>query len=417
MIYLKVLRIYLFFLLFFIFPCKFYSQKNAKKIDSIKKLIDESYYKGNIDKKDLTRYIADLYYLSKESGYAKGQSYSIFEEFRMYSVDGNFNIPLKKLEEGIDLAQSQKDYNTLCRLLLLYQKLIFQLNYLTESKQVLSKCEDYNKLVDDKEEQRINTIYILLAKGNILTNNEGLSRDMNLVLSLKKQAYNESLKISNYNKRKKYIVINVLESLAWSTALSENLAEARKLTHQTDELLIKYSNNDLIIQNLITKGAIENIAKNYELAIRYLSEVISLAKQNHDSNTLYDVYPMISASYGQLKDYERSTLYSWRAKHLADSIGAVKQKLNDTLVINLINKKIFNKEKENSNNATILVLIIAIILIEILLYYKKPPKEKNLKKAEIPLTKPKKPAFLKMLKWTLPKNSLVWQKKMLMLFY
>jgi hypothetical protein len=359
------------FLLLFSFAGKIFPQRNNAKIDSIIKVIDKGYTTGNFDKQLIFKNTTDLYYLSEEVGFIEGKERSIVEEANIYCNEGNFEVALKKISEGINIAVSRNNYNSLCHLLLIYQRLLLQLREITRAKQISLQMDDYNKLVNKTDQREINKIYILLAKAEVLVNNEGLAKDMAPVLSYKKQAYAEAIKIKNTNKYKKYTLIYALESLAWSVALAEKTDEARKYSTEIDRLLKNYPNEDLILQNLIIKGAIENVSENFKPAIKYFSLVISKAKESNKTYQLYEVYPMISASYGQLKDFENATIYSWRGKHLADSINIVREKIKNSDFINKIDVKLSSKKDRKFPGAIVWAVFAGILLIGIYLFYKR----------------------------------------------
>lgn len=351
-----------------------HAQKSTPEIDYLIKVIDETYSKKNIDKKKLLELTSDLYYSSKEAKFTKGQTYAIFEEAKVYYFEGDFALSLKRIKEGVDLAKSQKDYDMLCRLLLIYQSSLLRLNYVNKAQQNLIKCEEYNELNTSKENKKINDIFIDLAQADLMVDGEGLSHDLKPVITLKKKAYSTALELNDSNKYKKITVIYSLESLAWTVALSANTNEARQYTQELDKLLAAYPNNYSIIQNFIIKGAIENIDQNYNEAISYFSQAIALSKKYKSIYNLYEVYPMISASYGQIDEYKKAMKYSWEFKHLSDSIEHIKKKTDNIDLINKINTKISEKEEpENRLNKTVLAAIAVVLLLAAasFLWYKK----------------------------------------------
>lgn len=341
-----------------------YGQKSTPEINNLIKAIDQSYIKGNIEKKRFLELTADLYYSSKKAKYIPGQTFSIFEQTRLYYFEGNFALSLKKINEGIALAKSEKDYDMLCRLLLMYQSSLLKLDFVNQAQHILAKCEEYNEYNTSKENKRINDIFIDLAKADLLVDTKGLSDDLKTVISLKKEAYSTALKLNDSNKYKKITIIYSLESLAWSVALSENTKEARKYTAELDKLLEGYPNAYSIIQSFIIKGAIENIDRNYKQAISHFSQAVALSKKYKSIYNLYEVYPMISAAYGESKDFENATLYSWKFKHLSDSLIEVKKKSDNIDLINQINQKISEKEEPGNwfNDVKIPILIVVSVL-------------------------------------------------------
>ncbi|KPH14775.1 tetratricopeptide repeat protein [Chryseobacterium sp. ERMR1:04] len=352
----------------------FFSQKKNSKIDSINRLIDQNYYNGNVTQKDFGEYVTHLYYLSKESKNVESQLSSIVEEARISYSYGDFNMALKKISEGVQLAETNKDYNILCHLLLVYQRVLLRLDRLHESESILKKCNYYNKLIPIKSDRDINDIYILLGRADHMVNTEGLSNHMNLVLSLKKQAYSKAQSLQNSDKYKKTTIIRVLQSLAWSQALAEKLPEARKNIIVIDRLLEVYPNEELVLKNYMIKGAVENIDHRYEQAIENFSLAIAKSKQNRNTYNLYEIYPMISASYGQLGDFKKAVDYSWHFKHLSDSIHLSNRRSDNSNLINTITSKIPSANNKIFDKGTIVVIIVFSLFVifgSFLFFYKR----------------------------------------------
>ncbi|SHK32148.1 helix-turn-helix transcriptional regulator [Chryseobacterium polytrichastri] len=346
---------------FSFFSCnKVYSQKTTKEIDSLNSLIDRSYTEGTIEQKNILAQTTKLYYLSRDIKFIRGQITSLFEEAKIYYLNGDFNTALSKISEGIDLAQSIRDYNMLCRISLVYQKLLLQLDYLEDSKNILLSCKEYNELVDNDENKRVNDIYILLAEADLLS--ENIVKNKNLILSVKKKAYEASLKIDESNKRKKGLRIYALESLTMSMIISGDSVGARTNITEIDRLLVSYQNISFIIQGLLIKSHMEYMAGNYQEAIHYFSE--SIIKTNGNIYILEDIYPMISLAYGKIQDFENAAKYSWKYKKLVDRINQTKKKSGNVSTIHKINLKIFGKTKKSTtwNAVNIGILIIAGIL-------------------------------------------------------
>ncbi len=365
-----------FILIYFTLTSHLYSQN--QKIENITANIQ----KGYLDQRSLPL-LADLYRTSKEYGSAKGQLYALYQTSEIYFELGKFEAALKNINEGIDIAKDNNDYNMLCRFSIVFQKILRERKQISESKQILAKAQEYNKKVDNKNDRDINSVYILLSEANLLTDNEGLSKQMDKVLPLKQQAYSQVLKLDE-SKEKEQAVIYTLESLAWSLALAEKLPEAREKTVIIDQLLKNYPNSNLVLQNLVIKGAIENITENYPPAISYISQAIAQAKNNGNSYKLYEIYPMISASYGELHDFENATKYSWKQKHLADSINSEYEKpASKNFFIKISNKILEKKSGLKSPFVFPVILASALLLVGILIFTrKKRLQKKSLQKDE-----------------------------------
>lgn len=345
----------LFVLFIILSPSYIFSQE--KRIVNSETLLSKSYVTGNISNEKIIVQLYELYYLSKNEGNISGQIYSLYEQSRIFCEEGKFKQSLEKIAEGIVLAKKQKDYNMLCRLLLVYQKNLIRINKPQNSKSILAKSEECNKLNTSTAEKQINNIYILLAKARLMVNAENVTKDMSPIIALKRQAYSEGLKIDNSSKYKEYIVIFTLESLAWSLALAGKTSEADQLTEKIDELLKSYPDGNLIIENLVIKAAVSNMSGNHKTALKYLFMAKDESIKRDDSYRLYEIYPSISAAFGQIKDFKNSTAYSWEYNRLADSLNVEKGKINENF-INKINAEIYQEEDNNS-----LVVVISVLAV------------------------------------------------------
>lgn len=338
------------------------------KTDSLKNLILESYKNDPYDNhKDVLRYSTELYYLSKKNN-TDDILFSLFEQSRIYFMENKFDVTLIKIREGIRISKEAKNYNMLCRFSLIYHNLLVQLNFFQEGKQILKLSCDFNKLVRNENDIHINNVYILTAKANTFVNNEGLGDDMQKVVNLKKKAYQESLKITNKTALKNFTQIYALQSLSWSCALDKRFKESELYLNKADSLLKINPNYYFSIDCLITRGAIENIQRNHNQAINYLQETLERSERSQALYKMYTVYPMISAAYGELGDYQTALRYSWKHKNLADYLQNLKINGNNINIINSINKELSNKSHNDEWNiwfwfGTIIVFVVSGFLI------------------------------------------------------
>ncbi|WP_415328043.1 helix-turn-helix transcriptional regulator [Chryseobacterium sp. MMS23-Vi53] len=371
----KIILIFALFLFSYFFA-------RPPKIDSIYKIIERSYFDGNFDRKILLKNITDLYYLSKEANDTEGQLLAVFEDSRMNYISGNIDEALFKINEGIDLANRKEDYNIRCRLQLIYLRILLELDHFKESDLVLKKCEYYNSLILDKEEQKINNSFILLSKADLLAVTE--KTKFSSIIDLKKKSYANILTVADSNKLKKAAQIHTLQSLAWSTILSGNIAESRKYISNIDHLLVNYPNENFITQNLVLKGMIENSDKNYSNAVKYFSQAILLAEKNNNSYKLYEIYPLISQSYTNLKDFENAASFSLEFRKLSDSIDFIKKMSGDVDLVKKINDKILSEKQTSSNNKFYWTFSIITVLSLVLgfIFFRKFKANKNISNNE-----------------------------------
>jgi tetratricopeptide (TPR) repeat protein len=385
----KILKTSPIFLVFFIFFTNVYAQKSSKEIDSVSQLIKKNYATGDLNPNLTLKHVTALYYMSKASKYYPGLITSIFEESRIYYFNGNFDSALAKINEGIDLAKAHDDYNMICQFLLVYHKVLLQLDHLSASKKILKDAEAYNTLVTSKDNHHINTIYILISKADLLVIDEG-SDHVEQVLELKKQAYLEALKINDSDKYKKATLIYSLESLAASLARFEKVSEARKYIIIIDQYLLTFPDDAFTIQNLIIKGMTEHAAQNYDQAVNYYTQALIKSKKNNNTYKQYEIYAMISASYGELKDFEKATDFSKKYKHLVDSIDIVKKKSGDVNFINKLNQKVSNDQDSDfgiAKNIGFISICIVLLLLIVLIYVLNQKKNRTVsleKKSTIP---------------------------------
>ncbi|WBV57872.1 tetratricopeptide repeat protein [Chryseobacterium daecheongense] len=371
----KVLKTSTFFIVFFIFCSNTGAQNSSKEIDSVSRLLEKNYITGDNNPGLTLKNAIVLYYLSREKKFYPGQVYSIFEEVRIYQLNGDFDAALAKINEGVDLAIKQNDYNMICRILLSYHKVLLQLDHLSAAKQILNKCQEYNKLVTIKNDKLVNDIHITVAKAELLTISENFNESTKQeVVRLKKLAYSQCLKIGNESRLKKVTTICTLESLAGSLARFKKVDEARKYIAITDQFLASFPDDRFIIQNLINKGIVEKESGNYPAAISYFSRAIMDSQKDHNRYEQYEVYAMMAESYEGLKDYEQSTYFSKKYKRIIDSVDLVKKKSGDVNFINKINGKVSDNVEEVSSKPINIAIGAGVILLAALfgfLYYKK----------------------------------------------
>ncbi|ALR31714.1 hypothetical protein ATE47_14875 [Chryseobacterium sp. IHB B 17019] len=369
----KLLKDAFFLIVLFIFSGNLYSQKEHKKeIDSLTRSIEQNYIDGRFNQHILLKNITELYYLSKENGFAKEQLFSIFEEAKIYFINGNLIKSLSKIKEGIYLAEKQKDNNMLCHFLLLYQRLVLELDHLNLSKKVLAQAEKYNMSVPSEADRNVNEIWILLAKADLLAYSEE-KVDQVKVVNLKKQAYQLTKNIPQANTFKKLSEIFSLLSLTWSQTFLPNIDEAEKNEAIIDGYLKNYPSEALIILNLMIKGKIANTKKNYPLAIEYYNQAIEKSKKTDNFPRLFKIYPLLSDSYEGLKDYEKATYYSNEFKQLVDSVDVIKKKSGDLGSISEINSEILDK-KTGPNYRYIfsgLAILIVLGVVGVFIYRKR----------------------------------------------
>ncbi|WP_172278752.1 hypothetical protein [Chryseobacterium sp. LAM-KRS1] len=380
----KILKTSLFFIVFFIFCSNTGAQNSSKEIDSVSRLLEKNYITGDTNPGLTLKNATVLYYLSREKKFYPGQIHSILEEARLYQINGDFDAALAKINEGVDLATKQNDYNVMCRILLSYHKVLLQLDHLSAAEQILNKCKEYNRLVNIKNDKLVNDIHITLAKAELLRISENFNESSkNEVIRLKKQAYSQCLTIGNDSKLKKATTICTLESLIGSLARFKKVEEARKYIAITDQLLLSFPDDRFIILNLINKGIIEKESGNYPAAISYFSKAVMDSQKDHNRYEQYEVYAMMAECYEELKDFEQSTFFSKKYKRIIDSVDLVKKKSGDVNFINKINVKVSENVQEVSSKTTSIAIGVGIFLVAVLIgfiYYKN--KQKNKKNDE-----------------------------------
>lgn len=356
---------------------------NANNRDSLKILITNSYKSDIFDNhKDVLRYSTELYYLGKNKNDYDSMLFSLFEQSRLYLMENRYGITLRRLHEGIALAKKMSNYNMLCRFTLIYIKVLTQLDYNDkDTRTLINKCIEFNNYVNNEDDRRTNSIYILIAQADSYVNNEGLSENMNNVVALKIKAYNESLKLKNENPLKIFTQIYSLQSLSWSCALSRKFDYAKRYLDIIDSLLAKNPNYYFNVDCLITKGAIENINRNHLGAISYFKQAIEKSEKSQAIFQLYTVFPMISASYGELGDYKQGMEYSWKEKEMGERLRLLKIEGHNASIITKLNREI--REVDNTKtNKYLLVFSIGMLLLFITacIYIKLTKRKSNVKK-------------------------------------
>ncbi|KPH14772.1 hypothetical protein [Chryseobacterium sp. ERMR1:04] len=363
----------------FVFFSTTYAQNKNREIDSIKNLIEKNYVQGDRNAYASLRNVTNLYYISREAGFYSGQIYSIFEESRINYLNGYIDAALLKINEGIDLATSRKDYNMMCRFLLLYQLALLRMNNPQSSQLIINKAEEYNKFVNSREDQEINTIYILLAKADLLHTND----DLNIrkqIIAQKKLAYSNILRINESNRLKKFTLIYVLQSISLSLASFSDIDASRKYLRIADHLLISFHDESFITQSLIIKGIIANNTNNYKEAIAYLHDAALKANKINNTYRLSEIYALLNTSYEHLNDFENAETYSKKYKFYEDSLDILKTKIADINLISSINNKVLNHEKKkNNNNIIIIISFFLAVIVMCYFYYRFYLNKKNVK--------------------------------------
>lgn len=279
-------------------------------------------------------------------------------ESEIYSLylTKKYNQLISKIERN---PERYKSSNTLPSISLVLYKIFLKKNH--------SKAIDFytisSKLNEDIKNQKIkrsNKALLLLAKSDFGINNEGIAKNTEAVLALKHQALSELYEINPSEDYDYYIRAFTLQSIAWTYALSFNLFEAEKYNMMANQILKDHPNYDLITEGFIIKGAINNIRRSHKVAISDFTTAIIRSRKSKNIYQLEEVYPMISASYGEIKDYKQAMVYSWRGKYLMDSIAQ-----NDKYLYNAknIEKAILSRNANISKGINKwLVISICIIL-------------------------------------------------------
>ncbi|RKS97586.1 hypothetical protein [Chryseobacterium defluvii] len=344
----------------------FYTQdkiKQQKSIDSLitiannKNLIAES---GN---KEMLRICTEIYYQSKNIGYDKGIMNGIIGMAGAYLYEQNYDEALKKIPEGLVLAEKSEDYLMWSKMLLIQGIAYARLGFEKKSRESLHKSlyiADHF-YVGKRRYFLKSAIYNTIAIN--LRDDPKTSPDS--ILFYFQKAYEES-KMEEINPARNIRVGSYALNVAYTYIKQNKLSEAGKYMNEFEELMKNEKDKSLYIYFYINKGWIENKKKNYTKSIEYFNQSIQLIHEYRVfSQELKDIYYGMSEAYLGLDDYKNQALYLSKVKNITDSISIVEKKILDN-TISAQNKDL--SKTKNNEVYTYIIIAVLIIIVACIIY-------------------------------------------------
>ncbi|MFC4685909.1 hypothetical protein ACFO4P_03075 [Epilithonimonas pallida] len=353
------------FLASFSFLCiAFFSGQDfsQKSIDSLWSIVKDKNAYVEKGSKEMLRLCTEIYYQSKNAGYDKGGLRAIVKMTEIYANEQNYTESLKKIHEGLALAEKNENYTSWSDLLFLQGIIYTELGYYKKSKNTFSKALVIADKISDDDEKHI-------CKRNVYTrmaNNLDKENKYDSVRYYFQKAYDESVKLSDAFAKKKIFVSESVLNLASVCLLTDNIPKAEKYLDEFEILMKGEKNKTNFIIYYRFRGDIENKKKNYTKAIGYYNNVIQYYKEyGLLISELTNSYSGIAESYEKLGDYKNQSYYLTKAKKISDSISFAEKKTVE---------QIPSQSADNTKPINIFVIIIGVILLAIftgLFIYKK----------------------------------------------
>ncbi|RXM50620.1 MULTISPECIES: hypothetical protein [unclassified Chryseobacterium] len=190
------MKIRILFFLFVLLGNFISAQNNIGQIKSIDSLFELTLNKSAyLDKgsKEILRICTEVYYRSKEAHYEKGVLKAILKMSEVYTNEQQYEEALRKISEGIALAENDKNDNALSQLYLNEGMIYTEIGYTKKSRQALSKCLIALAHIPKENVPIVkSSVYRTLAR-NVKKENNTNQKDS--VIIYLQQGYNESKKL------------------------------------------------------------------------------------------------------------------------------------------------------------------------------------------------------------------------------
>ncbi|WP_309875626.1 hypothetical protein [Chryseobacterium sediminis] len=281
--------------------------------------------------KEMLRICTEMYYQSKSISYNKGILSSIGGMASVYNDEQNYEEALKKIPEGLALAEKSKDYKWWSKLLMMEGVIYSGLGYSKKSRETLDKSlyiiNEFS--VDDEKPFIVSTIYETM--GINFLNAPKVNYDSITFYFYK--AYAESKKIDKKYGYKNLRVASFALNLGSIYLDKNDIVKAEKFINEFELIMKNEKDKSYFIQFYQLKGLIENKRKNYTKALEYFNKSLKLIHEYKlFSRELKETYKGMSESYLGLNDFKNEALYLSKVQKITDSISiAEKNVLNNTI--------------------------------------------------------------------------------------
>jgi DNA-binding CsgD family transcriptional regulator len=380
-----------FIFIFILLSHIFYSQdriKIQKDIDSLITIVgDKNSNAANRGTKEMLRLCTEIYYQSKSINYDNGILSGIYGMAGIYTDEQNYEEALKKIPEGISLAEKTSDYRWWCKLLMMEGIIYSNLGYNKKSQEALNKAIDIVNNYDIKGDQHfvLSTIY-----GAIAVNFSNTSKvNVDSTIFYLNKAYTESKKIEKkYEYRIPRMATNAL-NLAAMYFEKKDVVTTEKYLAEFELIMKNEKYRPYFSQFYQLKGHVENKKKNYSRALEYFNNSLKIIHEYKlSSRELKETYKGMSESYLGLNDFKNEALYLSKIQKITDSISiAEKNVLNNT-----ISTQNQNVAGNSGNYNYVIAAILALMAVfTIYIFFAKEPKKRITpsKNVEIPVLEDK----------------------------
>ncbi|MFP3598617.1 tetratricopeptide repeat protein [Chryseobacterium sp. SIMBA_029] len=362
-------------LLFFILPFNdtfSQSSENIHSIDSLLTIVNSNNAFAEKGSKEMLRLCTEIYYQSKNIGYKEGQLRSIVKSSGIYMNEQNYGEALKRISEGIKLAEESNSFLNWTNLLRIQGRINSQLGYFQKARIIFKKALLIANKAPESDEKYATIAIIYYELGHINYNNESENSIKNdkikydSVIFYCYKAYEESKKISNVYPKKAGFIASYALALAQGYFYLNNIPKVEKYLNEfyiltEDE---KYKGRSIPYYTL--RGEIENRRKNYPKAIKYFTQGIKLYKEYKVlPSELMGCYSGIAEAYKGSNDYENQAIYLEKAQRMSDSLSLADKKIVEKVSV------AEDKERQSPENNLIIiaVVIFVILIIAFLRYY------------------------------------------------
>lgn len=338
--------------------------QQQKSIDSLITIVADKNATVNKGTKEMLRLCTEIYYQSKSINYDNGILSSIYGMAGIYADEQNYEEALKKIPEGLIIAEKSKDYKWLSKLLMIEGVIYSNLGYNKKSREALDKSIYIvnNFGVKDDRHFILSTIY-----GSIAVNFSNTPKvNVDSMAFYLNKAYVESKKIE-----KKYVYRNLrVASFALNLGTiyfeKNDLVKADKFMDEFELIMKNEKDKSFFVEFYQLKGLIENKKKNYSKALEYFNNSLKLIHEYRlFARELKETYKGMSEAYLGLNDFKNEALYLSKVQKITDSISiAEKNILNNT--ISSQNKSL--NEPQSIKNYNYIIAIVLVLIAASILY-------------------------------------------------
>ncbi|MFP3598635.1 tetratricopeptide repeat protein [Chryseobacterium sp. SIMBA_029] len=340
------------------------NNKEISSIDSLWTIVNHKNAYAEKGSKEMLRLCTEMYYQSKNTGYDKGHLKSIVKLSEIYANEQNYSEALKKIPEGMELAEKIKDYISWSNLLMIQGNINTSLGYFQKGKISLEKAlliADKIPLNDKKHDNK-SSIYCQL--GINANRSDGIENNKIMhdsILFYFRKAYEESKKTSRAFPTRNKSIARYAINLGAEYFSQDNIPEAEKYLNEFPLLMKDEKNRSDFLPYYRLRGNIENKKKNYPKAIEYFNQGIAIYKEYKLlPSELAECYSGIAEAYDGSKDYKNQADYLEKAKRITDSIS-----LSNKNTV----EKVSSEPKEKEQPVYHFIIIAGVISAAVLACY------------------------------------------------